>query len=67
MGCHKFPNIDTSRPQCCGKRLMGPQKGGVAAAGFGNAHETIDSCSRDLAEAIAKEDFLCAYITQQRA
>ncbi len=52
--------------EICGKRVFGPEKPGgggfpeikMSGNGFGNAHETLESCQRDLAQAVANEDFL---------
>ena len=58
--------------QICGKRVYGPEKkgGGLPsmsdmkppmpqAGNFGNPVLTLETCQKDLAEAIANEDFLC--------
>ena len=52
--------------EICGKRVFGPAKPGggglpeikMSGNGFGNATETLESCQRDLAQAVANEDFL---------
>jgi len=66
--------------EICGKRLYGPEKVGGAmpsmsdmkppmpAAGgsFGNPVLTLETCQKDLAEAIANEDFLLAHELKRR-
>lgn len=55
--------------ECCGKRVWGaPKPGGDAPAAGGNfgSPETLESCQRDLAEAVANEDYLLANVLKQR-
>ena len=65
--------------ECCGKRVFGPEKPGgggfpsismpaatTAGSSFGNSNETLEDCTRDLAEAVANEDYLLAHEIQKR-
>ena len=65
--------------ECCGKRVFGPAKPGgggfpavsmptatTSGSSFGNSNETLEDCTRDLAEAVANEDYLLAHEIQKR-
>lgn len=60
--------------EICGKRVFGPAKPGgggfpdikVSGNSFGGEHETLESCQRDMAAAVANEDFLLANELKKR-